>query len=341
MSAKPSLYGDARRWALIHAESIGLLGQLPAESADVLLTDPPYGIGLGDEAWDGLNIRRAVSAPGERLSASEAFQRWTTRWSEQCRRVLKPGAHVVAFAAPRTAHRLACGIEDAGFEIRDQLMWLYRQGMPKSRRLPGGLGTNLKPAFEPIVLARAPMPGTLAGNLERFGTGALNIDATRIDSGTPRGFWPANVVTSHTEDCRPERCAPDCPATVLDHPAHPDRRRLLYCAKAPRQEREAGCEHLPARSSQLYVGSGRPARVRHNTHPTVKPLALMRWLVRLTCPPDGTVLDPFTGSGTTGIAAMLEGRRFVGIERDPSYIQIGRVRLTHWAAIAAQRKELP
>jgi site-specific DNA-methyltransferase (adenine-specific) len=241
---------------------------------------------------------------------------------------------MLAFGSPRTCHRLASGAEDAGFEVRDLLLWLYRQGMPKSRRLPGGLGSTLKPGYEPIVLARAPLDGKLAGNLERFGTGALNIDTTRIESGASRGFWPANVITSHTEDCREGRCAEDCPATVLDSPAHPDRRRLLFCPKASRGEREAGCEHLPARSVQLYIGSGRPARVRRNIHPCVKPLELMRWLVRLVCPPGGLVLDPFTGSATTGIAALLEGRQFLGIEREGEYVRVARARLEHWARVA-------
>lgn len=331
---KPVLYGDQKRWGLVHADSLQLLRVLPAGSAHGVLCDPPYGIDI--EAWDGRDIRRAVAKDGERLSAGEAFERWTRTWASECRRVLHPGSYLLAFGAPRTVHRLTSGLEDAGFEIRDQLMWLYRQGMPKSRRLPGGLGSSLKPAWEPIVVARSPLQGKLADNLERFGTGALNIDATRIESGTSRGFWPANVVTSHTEDCLDGRCVEDCPATILDSPAHPDRRRLLFCPKASRREREAGCEHLPARSAQLYTGSGRPARVRHNVHPTVKPIELMRWLIRLATPPGGTVLDAFAGSGTTGVAALLEGRKFFGIERDSEYVNVGRARLEYWAHEAAR-----
>jgi DNA modification methylase len=332
---KPALYGDVRRWGLVHADALTLLAKLPAASADAIVCDPPYGIGFLRNGWDGADIRRAANQGGEHLGAAEAFQHWTTRWAVECRRVLRPGGHLLASGAPRTFHRLTSGLEDAGFEIRDQLMWLYRQGMPKSRRLPAGLGTTLKPAFEPIVLARAPLQGKLASNLERFGTGALNIDATRIESGASLGYWPANVVTSHTEDCREGRCADGCPASVLDSPAHPDRRRLLFCAKASRREREAGCEHLPTRSVQLYTGSGRPARVRSNIHPTVKPIELMRWLVRLTCPPGGTVLDPFAGSASTGVAALLEGRQFFGIERESEYVNVARARLEHWERVAA------
>jgi DNA modification methylase len=331
---KPVLYGDRKRWGLVHADSLQFLRAMPAASASAIVCDPPYGIDI--EPWDGRDIRRAVARSGERLSAGEAFEQWTTAWALECRRVLRPGAHILACGAPRTCHRLTSGLENAGFQIRDQLLWLYRQGMPKSRRLPGGLATTLKPAFEPIVLARAPLQGTLASNLERFGTGALNIDATRVESGSAQGFWPANVVTSHTEACREGSCTEDCPATVLDSPAHPDRSRLLFCPKASRREREAGCEHLPARSAQLYTGSGRPARVRHNVHPTVKPIALMRWLVRLTCPPGGTVIDPFAGSASTGVAALLEGRKFFGIERDSEYLRVARARLECWAATAAK-----
>jgi DNA modification methylase len=331
---KPVLYGDRKGWGLVHADTLDFLREIPSASLDAIVCDPPYGIGFGG-AWDGADIRRAANRGGEQRGAAEAFQHWTTLWASECRRVLKPGAHILVFGAPRTCHRLTSGVEDAGFEVRDRLLWLYRQGMPKSRRLPNGLGTGLKPAFEPIVLARAPMRDRLAGNLERFGTGALNIDATRIPSGTPPGFWPANLVASHADECREGSCDEDCPATVLDSPASPDRPRLLFCPKASRREREAGCEHLPARSVQLYIGSGRPARVRSNIHPTVKPIELMRWLVRLVTPPGGVVLDPFAGSASTGIAALLEGRQFFGIEGEAKYVNVARARLEHWAHVAA------
>jgi len=333
---KPILYGDQRRWGLVHADALDFLREIPSGSLDAIVCDPPYAIGFLDNAWDGADIRRAANRGGERCGAAEAFQRWTTLWATECLRVAKPGAHLLAFGAPRTCHRLTSGIEDAGFEVRDLLLWLYRQGMPKSRQLPQGLGTCLKPAYEPVLLARAPMRGPLAENLERYATGALNIDAARIDNpDSPRGFWPANLLASHTEDCRTGRCARNCPTTVLDHPAHPERPRLLFCAKASKQERETGCEHLPARSSQLYVGSGRPGRIRSNIHPTVKPIEVMQWLVRLVTPPGGVVLDLFTGSATTGIAALLEGRQFFGIEREREYVNVARARLEYWARVAA------
>lgn len=324
-TSKVALYqDDTRAWGLIEADALMLLVKLPTASVDAIVTDPPYGIGFHAEAWDGTEIRRAARENGARLPATEAFERWTRVWANEARRVLKPGGYLVGFGAPRTVHRLACGIEDAGFEVRDLLLWLNGQGVPKSKRLPGGRGTALKPACEPILLARAPMSGRVSENLERYGTGALNIDAARVGAS---GYWPANVVLSH---------APDCPVDLLDAP-EPDRRasRLFYCARATREERETGCDELPRQPVQIFTGNGRPTQVVRNVHPTVKPLDLMRWLVRLITPPGGLVLDPFTGSGSTGAAAVLEGRQFLGIEREWRYVDIACARLTHWAHKAA------
>jgi DNA modification methylase len=318
-AAKLALYeDDTQRWGLFEADALMLLVKLPDACIDCIVTDPPYGIGIGGKAWDGTDIRKAASSGGERLSAGKALECWTRVWAAECRRVLKPGGHLLAFGAPRTFHRLVAGIEDSGLEVRDQLLWLYGSGLPKSRRMPGGLGTALKPAYEPVVLARAPLIGTVARNLETWGTGALNIEAARIG---PAGYWPANVLLSH---------GPDCPVQILDRPGTGPS-RLCYCAKASREEREAGCVQLPVRPTQLYTGRSHPPRMRRNTHPTVKPIALMRWLVRLATPPGGLVLDPFTGSGSTGAAAVLEGRQFLGVEREPEYVDIACARLTHWA----------
>jgi site-specific DNA-methyltransferase (adenine-specific) len=330
-TSKLALYEDSTQaWGLLEADALLTLAKLPDACIDAIVTDPPYGIEITGEAWDGLALRQAVRRDGETLSTGAALERWTRVWATEAQRVLKPGGYLLAFGAPRTFHRLVAGIEEAGLEVRDQLLWLNGQGLPKSHRLPGGLGTALKPAYEPILLARAPFDGKLADNLERFGTGALNIDATRITSTrVPEGSWPANVVLSHAPGCG-DHCTEDCPPTLLDH-ARPEvsPSRLLYCAKATRVEREAGCEQLPGRSVQLY---SRPAlRLRHNIHPTVKPLALMRWLVKLITPPGGLVLDPFTGSGSTGAAAVLERRQFLGFEREGEYVDVACARLTHWA----------
>jgi DNA modification methylase len=344
-TAKLALYeDDTLGWGLIEADALMALAKLlPDACTDVVICDPPYGISIGGSAWDGADIRKAASENGERLSDGEAFERWTARWAAEARRVLKPGGYMVAFGAPRTFHRLVAGVEDAGLEVRDQLLWLNGQGFPKSRRLPDGLATTLKPAYEPILLARAPFTGTTPRNLEKWGAGALNIEAARItSSGEPAGFWPANVALSHAAGCRAGTCKPDCPLPLIDQErtVRPPS-RLFYCAKAARAEREAGCEQLPKSSVQLYTGKRHSPRLVRNLHPTVKPLELMRWLVKLVTPPGGLVLDPFCGSGSTGVAAVLEGRMFLGLEREAAYVDIACARLTHWAAIAAQRTVLP
>ncbi len=325
---RPVMYGDPARWLLLHADCVALLPELPAGSVEAVITDPPYGIGFGGEAWDG-----------GKLTDAAAFQRWTTGWAAEALRVLKPGGWLAAFGAPRTAHRLVAGVEDAGFEVRDTLLWLNAQGLPKSHHRPGGLGVCLKPAYEPVLLARKPLEGTLDANLARYGTGALQIDAARVprrDGG--RGFWPANVALSHGPRCRPGRCQPDCPVPLIDTEPRPGREvsRLFFAAKANRRERETGCEELALREVPIHLRTGGAVRLVRNIHPTVKPLELMRWLVRLVCPPGGTVLDPFTGSGSTGAAGVLEARRFVGIERDSRYVPVACARITHWATVADQ-----
>lgn len=337
----PVLYGDLRHWGLIAADSLSLLAAFPDASVDAVVTDPPYGLNFNQQAWDG-----------GALASGEGFQAFTAAWASEMRRVLKPGAYVAAFGASRTAHRLVAGIEDAGLEVRDQLLWLYGSGVPKSRRLPGGLGSALKPAYEPIVLARRAMdpdtPATLA-NVARHGTGALNIDAARIErprtEPTGEGFWPPNLALSHEAGCRPAACRPACVTRLIDEIAARERQpgaapfsRLFYAAKAARAEREAGCEQLEARVTPIFShGDGTP-KPRANSHPTVKPQSLMRWIVRLVVPRDGVVLDPFAGSGSTGIAAVLEGRQFVGIERQAEYIAIARARLGHWTEVAVDKQ---
>jgi site-specific DNA-methyltransferase (adenine-specific) len=330
--------------ALVQGDCIEALGGLEAESVDAILTDPPYGIGFQHERWDSAAIREAVAEEGhDRLGPSEGFEVWCRLWAGECLRVAKPGAFVAAFGSPRTHHRLACGIEDAGFELRDTLMWLYGTGMSKSRRYPGGRATTLKPAFEPILLARRPLSGTTEETLALHGTGALCVEECRT-----HGRHPADVIAGHDPDCREESCAPGCAAALVDEGAERARARsgprtppsrFLYCPKVSRAERDAGCERLPERALDLFPNADRdpkrggPAR---NPHPTVKPLELMRWLVRLLCPPGGLVLDPFCGSGTTGAAAAIESRRFLGIELDPAYAEIAAARIAHWAPAGEQ-----
>jgi len=329
---------------LLEGDCLEVLGTLEPESVDAIVTDPPYGIGFQHERWDSAAIREAAARAGyERLSPNEAFEVWCRIWATECRRVMKPGAFLAAFGSPRTYHRLACGVEDAGLEVRDTLMWLYAEGMSKSRHYAGGRATTLKPAFEPIVLARRELAGTTEETIARQGTGALNAESCRVE-----GRHPANVIIGHDLGCEEESCASGCPVAAADACAGEGRSRLapsrfLYCPKASRRERDAGCEDLPRRTLDLFPnaqkGGTRPTQVR-NPHPTVKPLELMRWLVRLLCPPDGLVLDPTAGSGTTGAAAVLEGRRFLGIELEAAYVEIAAARIAHHSKEAPGRPKV-
>ena len=322
---RPVMYGDAHKWVLVRADALALMPEMPANGVDAVITDPPYGLGFAGEAWDG-----------GRLTNPAHFQEWTSAWAAQTLRVLKPGGWLAAFGSPRTFHRLVAGVEEAGFEVRDQLLWLYGQGVPKSRSRHDGLGTSLKPAYEPILLARKPLAAaTLEENLARHGTGALQIDAARVSrSDHDKGYWPANIALAHSQRCRTSGCEPDCPAALIDrrYPHGKGLSRLFYAPKANRKEREAGCERLPLKDVPIYPRGGGAVRQVRNIHPTVKPIALMRWLARLLCAPDGTVLDPFTGSGSTGAGCVLEGRRFAGIERDSEYVDVARARIAYWAA---------
>ena len=444
---------------ILHGDCRQQLATLEDCSVDSIVTDPPYELGFMGKKWDASGI---------------AYD--PTVWSE-CLRVLKPGGHLLAFGGTRTYHRMTVAIEDAGFEIRDSLHWLYGSGFPKSldvskaidkalgvqravigtrrdvatriydngegSRLPeeidvtapatpaaaaaaAGWGTALKPAHEPIVLARKPLVGTVAANVMAYGTGALNIDGCRIGAtpgdeplkwSTPRGGiwstdstatatatatgrWPANLILTHSSDCqqtgtttdtftvvagfrdyaqnsnfgaraqvtqKPQSvevatwdCVAGCPVAALNAqsgnrpggtfptqrgsgvatgfgpglPTEGGRRAMgdsggasrfftttewdpqidvpfLYVAKPSRRERNAGLDGT-------------------NGHPTVKPVALMRHLVRLVTPLGGTVLDPFLGSGTTAVAATLEGFAWIGCELTDDYLPIIQARVA-WA----------
>lgn len=322
---------EGERWRVVTGDTLELLPTLPDASVDAVVCDPPYSIGIESHRWDGATIRDHTRRHHGRVPAGRAFELWTTAWSTELRRLLKPGGHLVAFGATRTAHRLISGLEDGGLEIRDMLMWIFGPGIPKSRRYPHGQATTLKPFYEPIVLARRPLdrPSTTA-NVERHGTGALNIDACSIRRADEPDIvrWPLHVTMSHGIGCGPHRCVAACPVAEIDA-QRPGASRFLYITKARVRERDVGCEHLPAQH-QFPTWNNPNKSPRHNTHPTVKPIDLMRWLVRLITPAGGLVLDPFCGSGSTGIAAVLEDRGFLGIEREPAYVEIARARISHW-----------
>lgn len=369
------------------------MADLPECSVDAIVCDPPYGLtsarptgrseategavmkGFMGMAWDG-------SVPG------------TDFWIPALR-VAKPGAYLLAFGGTRTFHRLACAIEDAGWEIRDTLGWLYGTGFPKSHNGPWG-GTALKPAWEPIIMARKPLIGTVEANWREHGTGALNIDGCRVGGGeqrlhpvrvrspeseanrscygaglqgsraatTTEGRWPANILHDGSDEVLsvfPDSDGQQAKVTGNEPTANGfsgpvmcggfiGRResaaprgdsgsaaRFFWSPKATRKERDAGLESMPDRQGGMVSNtSGQhitrraavaPGPVK-NHHPTVKPVALMAYLCRLVTPPGGTVLDPFMGSGSTGIAALREGFDFIGIDLDPEHVDIARLRIT-------------
>lgn len=363
-----------RDWGVFqlhHGDCREVLRAMPENSVDAVVCDPPYGLEFMGKAWDGAVPDAAT-------------------WREVLR-VLKPGGHLLAFAGTRTQHRMATAIEDAGFEIRDMIAWVYGSGFPKSlnvskaldaaagaereqgyrpnevaqgyaagppvtdaARQYDGWGTALKPALEPITVARKPLIGTVAANVLAHGTGGLNVDGCRVpgevpvfenvrktagtsfDSGSERtgetrdGRWPANLVHDGSPDvvaAFPDSAGSGA-ARTLNRGARPDQdgwgmadasgdlrdagtgsaARFFYCAKTSKRDRGDG-----------------------NTHPTVKPTDLMRYLCRLVTPPGGVVLDPFTGSGSTGKAAILEGFRFIGCDLSSDYLDIAERRIAHAA----------
>lgn len=454
-----------------------VLPTLKADSFDVCITDGPYGLGFMRAKWDTFSpeaararvtenteiasdnpnlrgrTRGVASSPSaveydRSLAGQRRFQAFTEAWAREIYRVLKPGAYLVSFGAPRSYHRMAAGLEDAAFEVRDSFSWLFGQGYPKSvdvaraidmalcpkdgrhcmRRLPqtskrkrgdhvcaetalgkrwAGFGSGLKPSNEPICIARKPLDGTLADNVLKYGAGALNVAACRLSTvpddwsreklarhkaarvrdgetskerryiakgstdfammpgprgGSELGRWPSNVLLDQIaadilDDQTGELVSGFMAAgtnraglgyngaigNIVSHNTRGDRggaSRFFYVAKPSRKERDRGCGDLPMQSggaatgrpdgsiglTNPRAGAGRGGGSR-NIHPTIKPIELMRWLVRLVTPPGGHVLDPFLGSGTTGMACRFEGRKFTGIEREAAYVEIARRRI--------------
>jgi DNA modification methylase len=368
------------------------LRELEDCSVHSVVTDPPYELGFMGKSWDSTGVAYDVRV-----------------W-EECLRVLKPGGHLLAFGGSRTYHRLAVAIEDAGFQIRDQIMWVYGSGFPKSLNISkaidkaagapvkvgkafkvageyghrdlrdpeaqglsrdemrhsaataeakawDGWGTALKPAHEPIVMARKPLDGTVANNVLTHGVGGINIDGCRVgradgddssagnrtatfgtqdtlSGGDGSGGWsqndagrfPANFIHDGSDEV----------LELFPDTAGQSAARFFYCAKANKKDRNEGLDDFqPKRDADRIaddgVGGANP-RNRSNTakvnhHPTVKPTDLMRYLCRLVTPPQGVVLDPFTGSGSTGKAALLEGFTFLGVEQSEEYLRIAQARI--------------
>lgn len=383
---------------LHRGDCIEVMRGMADNSVDAIVTDPPYELGFMGKSWDASGIAYNVDM-----------------WREALR-VLKPGGHLLAFSGSRTYHRMTCAVEDAGFEIRDQIMWVYGSGFPKSldvskaidkaagvereitgskfvgrvTRANGGLvgsavlteiattapatdaarqwegwGTALKPAHEPICVARKPLVGTVVANVLEFRTGALNTDGCRVPtddnlnggayakeggrtvSGSlsasgmnvpgktvgaefvqPVGRWPANLIHDGSDEV--VALFPNTTSGAMKH-------------EVGAYEGESATGFLRGRSgpSNQHGDTGSAARFFYcakasksdrgadNIHPTVKPTDLMAYLVRMVTPPGGLVLDPFMGSGSTGKAAMREGFRFVGIDMTPEYVGIATARIEH------------
>lgn len=427
---------------LWHGDCLDVLRGMADASVDAVVTDPPYGLGFMGKAWDAKFIDGTIAQrrqyPGDpsekagenggyRSAAAEAgrydlsragnrgFGAWCEQWTRECLRVLKPGGHLLAFGGSRTWHRLAVAVEDAGFEVRDSIAWLYATGFPKSLdvskaidRAAGaerevktlrsagsaysanagnhrpwmdndgtvsvagdipatpdaarwqGWGTALKPAFEPIVVARKPLAGTVAANVLAHGTGALNIDACRVgDAGgasvylaadrdtasvtafgdglngakrrddTDRGRWPSNVVLDDTQAVELDRQSGSSVSRVGKPRGAANGDGWGMTATGAEYDDQGGASRFfPTFRYEAKAPTEERPRVNGTAHPTVKPLDLMRWLVRLVTPPGGVVLEPFAGSGTTAEACILEGFQCIAIEREADYLPLITTRIT-------------
>jgi len=413
---------------IIHGDCLEEMKTLPDNSVDAIVTDPPYGLSFMGKKWD-------YDVPSQEI------------W-EECLRVLKPGGYLLAFAGTRTQHRMAVRIEDAGFEIRDIIAWVYGSGFPKSRNIgldldkrngvtknrgkafvvagqsgqkdkdtggdlvPGsndmgayvaqnewsGWGTALKPALEPITVARKPLSEkTVAENVLKWGTGGINIDGSRVKmkngdkkvggfgnggigfgGGDAKGVewqektegrFPANLIHDGSDEVvglfpntgkgnggKPynysgkEYDNKDTSMFNGDKPQAPSNfndsgsaARFFYCAKASKSERNRGCEGLEEKQTvgggggigdyldDVNSASGKYGSEKapnKNNHPTVKPIALMEYLVKLVSREGSLVLDPFAGSGSTLLSCKNLGRNYIGIEREQEYIDIINKRLS-------------
>lgn len=334
---------DSVPYKIINDDCLNAMKQMADNSIDFIVTDPPYGLNFMGKHWD-----RKV--PNHEI------------WAEALR-ICKPGSMLAAFGGSRTHHHLMIALEQAGWEIRDVIMWLYGSGFPKSHNKFGldGYGTALKPSHEPIILAMKPLDGTFAQNAEKWGLAGINIDASRIATnekitreclglasslhegykrpyhelaekkiyGSSIGRWPANLILDEeAAEMLDEQTGNSVSKSGgnrgdksgwkglknVERGGHNDSggaSRFFYCAKASPSERNRGCEE-------------------GNIHPTIKPLSLMRYIIKLLAPPGNPILlDPFAGSGSTLIAAQELGIESIGIEINPEYCIIAKKRLSH------------
>lgn len=300
---------------LLNGDCLEMMRGLENDSVDSIVTDPPYGLSFMGKRWD-------YEVPSVDI------------WKEALR-VLKPGGYLLSFCGTRTFHRLVVNIEDAGFEIRDQLGWLYGSGMPKTMDLGkavqaidptkdfSGWGTALKPAFEPICMARKPFTGTLTKNVIEHGVGGLNIDVSRVPGDNPS--------IARRESARKSGNSPSRPSEYT-HTINDRTNPEVYMAERDSELLGRYPSNILHDGSEEVVGAlpdGVPRFFYHakagkrdrcgSDHPTVKPVALMTYLVKMVTPKGGTTLDPFAGSGTTGQGAIDAGAKAILIERDETY----------------------
>lgn len=340
------------------------MATMPANSFDSIVTDPPYGLSKQPKIREVLKHWLAgddytATGGGFMGKSWDSFVPGPLTWVEAYR-VLKPGGYVACFAGSRTVDLMSMSLRLGGFEVIDMCQWIYGSGFPKSMNLQKatgsdeweGWGTALKPAHEPIMIARKPLDGTYANNILTHGVGGLNIDGCRVEATDSQlaekyASVPADSVRGNTiygEDSSPRRTEPHAagrwPGNVLHDGALPDPMdKYFYCAKASAADREAGLELMklqttasvterdPDSAGHNNPRGGTRGADRANIHPTVKPTELMRWLCRLITPPGGTILDPFTGSGSTGRGAVLENFNFIGFELGEEYAEIARARI--------------
>lgn len=388
------LYSENDSYKIYNGDMLDMLQVIKPESIDAIVCDPPYELGFMNKSWDSTGI---------------AFKKET--W-QNCFEVLKPGGYLLAFGGSRTYHRIACAIEDAGFEIRDCVMYLYGTGFPKSCNIGlaidkkngvesevvgvgksgcnsrayqsekpttsgnydikksqnewQGWGTCLKPAYEPIIVARKPFKGSVVDNIIKYRVGGLNIDECRVgetggikkvniikNSGskicrfgcdgdkieTGEGRFPANVITDGSEEV-----AKGMPNTTSTPIAEESAMRYFYSAKASKKDRDEGLDAFEDKTFHSVLNQkngsgdrldGAKTPIRKNIHPTCKPTELMQYLVRLVSPKGATILDPFMGSGSTGKAVMFENRerdanyKFIGIELTDEYLPIAQARIEY------------
>lgn len=314
------------RFKLESGNCINVLKAYPDDYFHSIVTDPPYNVSIAvqsnQKGWDNFKSNRE-------------FQKWCEQWAKECLRVLKPGGYIISFSSQRTCHRMTCALEDVGFEIKDVINWLYFSGMPKGNRSEDKkMGPSLKPCSEPAVLAKKPIKER--NNEEQYKktkTGFLHIEQCRFPFGSPHWLgpnddsmlsqWDTPISSNFTKGGKYLAANKEDDYKRVDISAYrPDNGRfpanIFHCKKANMREKDAG---IRASSSNQNK--------RRNFHPSVKPLKLMRWLLKLVTPKNGKVLDPFLGSGTTAVACMLEGYKCVGIELNKDYQAIIKSRVKY------------